>query len=81
MAGGSTARSRVRSTHLWFLIGFRNRVFVLFQWLFHYLTKARGTRLITATPTEARFLDRVGVAPPDIDSWPLNEADPERPED
>jgi len=67
--------------HIWFLIGFRNRAFVLFQWSFHYLTLARGTRLITRTPSEERFLHMVGVAPPDIDSWPLNEVDAERPED
>lgn len=32
--------------HLIFLIGFRNRVAVLFQWMWAYLTYARGARLI-----------------------------------
>ena len=32
--------------HLIFLIGFRNRVFVFFQWMWAYLTYARGARLI-----------------------------------
>jgi NADH dehydrogenase len=67
--------------HIWFLIDFRNRFFVLFQWIFHYLTLARGTRLITVTPAEAMFRYRFGMAPPDIDSWPINESDAERPED
>ena len=33
--------------HIFFLIGFRNRVFVLFQWIWAYLTWGRGVRLIT----------------------------------
>ena len=32
--------------HLIFLIGFRNRVAVFFQWMWAYLTYARGARLI-----------------------------------
>jgi NADH:ubiquinone reductase (H+-translocating) len=33
--------------HIFFLIGFRNRVLVLFQWAWSYLTYGRGARLIT----------------------------------
>ena len=33
--------------HLWFLITFRNRVAVLFNWAWSYLTYKRGARLIT----------------------------------
>lgn len=33
--------------HIFFLIGFRNRVMVLIQWAWSYLTYARGARLIT----------------------------------
>ena len=33
--------------HIFFLIGFRNRVLVLFQWAWSYLTYSRGARLIT----------------------------------
>jgi NADH:quinone reductase (non-electrogenic) len=33
--------------HIFFLIGFRNRVLVLFQWAYSYLTFRRGARLIT----------------------------------
>lgn len=32
--------------HIWFLIGFRNRVVVGFNWLWSYLTYQRGARLI-----------------------------------
>jgi NADH dehydrogenase len=33
--------------HIFFLIGFRNRVIVLLEWAFSYLTYERGARLIT----------------------------------
>jgi NADH dehydrogenase len=35
--------------HLIFLIGFRNRIFVFFQWMWAYFTYARGARLIYGT--------------------------------
>jgi NADH dehydrogenase len=34
--------------HLFFLIGFRNRVVVLFQWIVYYTTYRRGARVITS---------------------------------
>ena len=40
--------------HIFFLIGFRNRVLVLLQWAWSYLTYSRGARLITGeTPRRA----------------------------
>ncbi len=36
--------------HIFFLIGFRNRVLVMFQWAYSYLTFRRGARLITGGP-------------------------------
>jgi len=33
--------------HIYFLIGFRNRLSVAMNWLWSYLTFQRGTRLIT----------------------------------
>ena len=33
--------------HIFFLIGFRNRLIVLIQWAWSYLTYERGARLIT----------------------------------
>jgi NADH dehydrogenase len=34
--------------HIWYLIGFRNRLIVMFEWFWAYLTYKRGARLITA---------------------------------
>jgi NADH dehydrogenase len=33
--------------HIYFLIGFRNRLVVATNWLWNYITFQRGTRLIT----------------------------------
>ena len=33
--------------HIWYLIGFRNRVRVLFNWVWLYATFSPGARLIT----------------------------------
>src|SRR6185295_12859041 len=35
--------------HIWYLIGFKNRVMVLLQWTWSYLAYKRGARLITET--------------------------------
>jgi NADH:ubiquinone reductase (H+-translocating) len=35
--------------HLWFLVGFQNRLLVMTQWLFSFVTRGRGARLITTT--------------------------------
>jgi NADH dehydrogenase len=36
--------------HILYLIGFRNRILVMVQWAWAYLTYARGIRLITGNP-------------------------------
>ena len=41
--------------HIFFLIGFRNRVLVLFQWAYSYVTFRRGARLITGGPARGRL--------------------------
>jgi NADH dehydrogenase len=38
--------------HLVFLVGFRNKVAVLFQWAYSYITYKRGARIITSLPGE-----------------------------
>jgi NADH dehydrogenase len=49
--------------HIFFLIGFRNRVLVMIQWAWSYLTYGRGARLIVAeTPTTAPQLPAVPAA-------------------
>ncbi len=40
--------------HIFFLIGFRNRVLVLLQWAWAYVTYQRGARLITGESRTAR---------------------------
>jgi NADH:ubiquinone reductase (H+-translocating) len=45
------------TVHLWYLVGFQNRVVVFLRWFFAYLTRGRGSRIIgpDALPTaEAR---------------------------
>ena len=39
--------------HIFFLIGFRNRVLVLLQWAWSYITYRRGARLITGEEMHA----------------------------
>jgi NADH dehydrogenase len=45
--------------HIFFLIGFRNRIIVLVQWAWSYLTYERGARLITGD-THLRSLQGLG---------------------
>ncbi len=40
--------------HLWYLIGFQNRLIVMIQWFFSFLTRGRGSRLITETSVNDR---------------------------
>ena len=37
--------------HLWYLVGFQNRLLVLIRWSFSFATHGRGARLITAAST------------------------------
>jgi NADH dehydrogenase len=38
--------------HLWYLVGFQNRILVLIRWSFSFATHGRGARLITELRTE-----------------------------
>jgi NADH:quinone reductase (non-electrogenic) len=49
--------------HIYFLIGFRNRLAVLLQWAWSYLTFERGARLITETAEQQRLAGS-GSGPP-----------------
>ncbi len=58
------------AVHICFLIGFRNRYIVLFQWVWHYFTNQGGARLITGTrnphsgwPSQPRRLAKSVSAP------------------
>ena len=44
--------------HLIFLIGFRNRISVLFQWAYSYFSFKRSARIITYLPVETKELGR-----------------------
>ncbi len=54
------------TVHIFFLVGFRNRVAVVLQWAWSYLTFKRGARLITDTAEQVRIQGIRGrPAPPD----------------
>lgn len=56
--GGWIAWMAWLTVHIFFLIGFRNRLLVILQWAWAYITRGRGARLITgAGPVE------LGIAP------------------
>ena len=40
--------------HLWYLVGFQNRILVFIRWAFSFATRGRGARLITGSSAEAR---------------------------
>lgn len=48
--GGFLAWASWLAIHIFFLIGFRNKFFVLAGWAWHYLTFRRGARIITGVP-------------------------------
>ena len=48
--GGFLAWFAWLAIHIWYLIGFRNRLWVLAGWAWHYLTFRRGARIITGIP-------------------------------
>ncbi len=50
--GGFVAWFAWLAIHIFYLIGFRNRFFVLAGWAWHYLTFRRGARIITGIPKE-----------------------------
>lgn len=56
--------------HIYYLIGFKNRVFVMFQWAWTYLTYRRGARLIIDRSVIAKSEGAMGikkeVPPPSI---------------
>ncbi|HEX2350958.1 MAG TPA: NAD(P)/FAD-dependent oxidoreductase [Ktedonobacterales bacterium] len=58
--------------HIAYLIGFRNRVLVLMQWAWKYLTYQRGARLITRDPRDTHT--DVQHALPDQPDQPAREA-------
>jgi NADH dehydrogenase len=50
--------------HIWYLIGFRNRLVVMLQWAWAYVTYQRGARLITDTASPMPVLASTPSAAP-----------------
>ena len=54
------------AVHIWYLVGFRNRLLVFFDWAWSYITYRRGARLITGgrlMPGAPEALDLYGSSP------------------
>jgi NADH dehydrogenase len=51
--GGFAAWAAWLLVHLWYLIGFQNRLLVLIRWSFSFATHGRGARLITGAATNS----------------------------
>jgi NADH:ubiquinone reductase (H+-translocating) len=47
--------------HIWYLIGFQNRLLVIIRWAFSFLTRGRGARLITDQVGTAEVRERSGA--------------------
>ena len=47
---GFTAWAMWLGIHIWYLIGFENRLLVIIRWGWSFVTRGRGTRLITGQP-------------------------------
>src|SRR5271156_3291892 len=63
------------SVHLFFLIGFRNRLAVFFSWAWSYLTFDQGARLITGSPILPGWGEQEGIRPQTLDA-PLDLTSP-----
>jgi NADH dehydrogenase len=59
--GGPLAWLLWLGIHIFYLIGFQNRILVLTRWMFSFITRGRGARLITG---EAATGSAVGVSTP-----------------
>jgi NADH:ubiquinone reductase (H+-translocating) len=57
--------------HLMFLVGFRNRVLVFFQWLWSFVSYDRGARLITGPLRRAPGQPRAERPAPALDARPV----------
>lgn len=64
--------------HIFFLIGFRNRLAVLFDWVWNYFTFTHGARLITGSEDLPGWTHQEGVKPIK-ETDPLDPLDPTAP--
>lgn len=61
--------------HIFFLIGFRNRLAVLVDWVWNYFTFTHGARLITGSDNLPGWDQQEGIAPETVGA-PLDAASP-----
>ena len=61
--------------HIFFLIGFRNRMAVLFDWIWNYFTFTHGARLITGSEELPGWEQQPGVDKAEHDA-PLDATSP-----
>jgi NADH dehydrogenase len=61
--------------HIYFLIGFRNRVIVMFEWIWTFLTLGHGARLITGNQKLPGWDEQVAAHKPALEG-PLDLASP-----
>jgi NADH dehydrogenase len=59
--GGFLAWFSWLTVHIYFLIGFRNRLAVLSQWIWSYFTFSYGVRLIYGSQALPGWTDRKGI--------------------
>ncbi len=62
--GGPLAWLLWLGIHIFYLIGFQNRILVLTRWGFSFITRGRGARLITGDVGDTGPGSRVGVSAP-----------------
>jgi NADH:ubiquinone reductase (H+-translocating) len=58
--------------HIYFLIGFRNRIAVLWQWAWEYITFTHGARLITGDQSLIGWNEQEGAVPQALSGSPLD---------
>lgn len=73
--GGFPAWATWLVVHIYFLIGFRNRIAVLFEWAYNFFTFTRGARLITGDQNLPGWTEQEGVQPL-AKSSPIDAASP-----
>jgi NADH:ubiquinone reductase (H+-translocating) len=64
------------TVHIYFLIGFRNRLVVLWEWAWGYFSFSRGARLITGDQNLIGWNEQEGAIPQEISAGPLDLTSP-----
>jgi NADH:quinone reductase (non-electrogenic) len=62
--------------HIYFLIGFRNRLVVLWEWAWGYFSFTRGARLITGDQNLVGWNEQEGAIPQKVSAVPLDMTSP-----